>query len=187
VAASFVVYLSVKTLNAPGWNAVFWIIMLFTSINAIAKSFIAETRGHNIYYHSLVSPQVLIVAKIVYNGILNIILSVICFIVYSILMGNPVENQLMYLLCVILGSLGFSSTFTMLSAIASKAGNSNLLMPVLSFPIIIPFLLVLIKACKKAVDGIDSSLIYSDLMVLALFNVLIIGMAYILFPFLWKE
>jgi heme exporter protein B len=60
-------------------------------------------------------------------------------------------------------------------------------MPILSFPIIIPFLLILIKTSKKAMDGIDISLMYTDLMLLVLMNLLVATMAYVLFPFLWKE
>jgi ABC-type transport system involved in cytochrome c biogenesis permease component len=84
-------------------------------------------------------------------------------------------------------SMSAASARTMLSAIASKAGNSNMLMPVLSLPVIIPLLLILIKACKRAMDGTDPSQILKDLVVLFIFNTLIIGMAYMLFPSLWKE
>jgi heme exporter protein B len=81
----------------------------------------------------------------------------------------------------------FAPIFTILSSIASKAGNSNLLMPVLSFPIIIPMLLVLIKASKKAMDGLDVSVIWPDLFVLLAIDIIVIALAYILFPFLWKD
>jgi heme exporter protein B len=93
----------------------------------------------------------------------------------------------LYYAATILGCLGFAATFTMLSAIASKAGNSHLLMSVLSLPIIIPLLLILIKACKRAIDGLDQDLILKDLGVLVLFNILIVALAYILFPSVWKE
>jgi heme exporter protein B len=86
-----------------------------------------------------------------------------------------------------MGCIGFAATFTLLSAISSKAGNSNLLMPVLSIPIIIPLLLIVIKASKRALDGIDDSIIMKDLGILLVFNILIVALAYILFPSLWKE
>jgi heme exporter protein B len=75
----------------------------------------------------------------------------------------------------------------MLSAISSKSGNGSLLMPVLSIPVIIPLLLILIKTCKRAMDGIDSGLVYNDLLVLAFFNMLIFILAWFLFPSLWKD
>ncbi len=187
LSSVFVVYLSVKLLNDASWNGIFWIVMLFVSVNAIAKSFIGESKGRNLYYHSLVKPQNLLLAKFFYNAMLNVFLAALCLLVYGTLLGNPVQNILLYIVVTLLGCIGFAATFTMLSAIASKAGNSNLLMPVLSLPVIIPLLLILIKACKRAMDGLDSSLIYKDIIVLMFFNLLIVALAYILFPSVWKE
>jgi heme exporter protein B len=187
VSSVFVVFLALKAVNPSTWNGLFWIIMLFVSINSIAKSFIGEGRGKNLYYHGLVKPQVLLVSKFIYNGLLNIVLAVLCLLTFSLWMGNEIQHQGLYYLATLLGCLGFSATFTMLSAIASKAGNSHLLMSVLSLPIIIPLLLILIKACKRAMDGLDESLIWKDLGVLVMFNLLVVALAYILFPSVWKE
>ncbi|OYU96122.1 MAG: ABC transporter permease [Bacteroidetes bacterium B1(2017)] len=187
LSSVFVVYLAVKQLNNPTWNGVFWVVMLFISINAIAKSFIGEGKGRNLYYHMLVQPQQLLLAKFIYNALLNIVLASLCLATFSLLMGNPIQSLGLYIAVTILGCLGFASTFTMLSAIASKAGNSNLLMPVLSLPIIIPLLLIVIKAAMRSMDGLDSSLIYKDLGILFAFNILVITLAYILFPAVWKE
>lgn len=187
LSSVFVVYLSVKMLNNATWNGVFWIVMLFVSVNAIAKSFIGESKGRNLYYHSIVKPQNLLLAKFFYNALLNLLLAVICLLAYSTLLGNPVQNMILYAAATFMGCIGFAATFTMLSAIASKAGNSNLLMPVLSLPIIIPLLLILIKACKRAMDDLDPSLIYKDILVLFILNAMIVALAYILFPSVWKE
>lgn len=187
VASTMVVFLSVKMLNAPTWNAIYWIVLLFSSVSAVAKSFVAESSGRQLYLFGLVSAQDLIVSKLIYNACLSAILSVLCLITYSILLGFPVQNTPYFVLTILLGSIGFSSTFTLLSSIASKSGNGNLLMPVLSFPVIIPLLLVAIKASKKAVDGLDPSLLTKDLLVLLAINMLVITLAYILFPFLWKD
>ncbi|MBC7384261.1 MAG: heme exporter protein CcmB [Bacteroidia bacterium] len=187
ISSVFVVYLSVKTLNASTWNGVFWIVMLFVSVNAIAKSFIGETKGRNLYYHSIVKPQNLLLAKFFYNTLLNILLATLCLGVYSTLLGNPVQNIFLYVMATLLGCIGFAATFTLLSGIAAKAGNSNLLMPVLSLPVIIPLLLILTKACKRAMDDVDASLIYTDLGVLLFLNILLVALAYLLFPAVWKE
>ncbi|MBP7512192.1 MAG: ABC transporter permease, partial [Bacteroidia bacterium] len=68
LSSVFVVYLAIKTLNNNTWNGVFWVLMLFISINAIAKSFIGEGKGKNLYYHMLVQPQQLLLAKFIYNA-----------------------------------------------------------------------------------------------------------------------
>lgn len=186
-ASVMIVYLAVRMLGDPAWNAIFWIILLFLSINAIAKSFIGDSRGKNLYYHALMKPVNLMLARIIYNSLLNILLALVSLGFYSLLMGNPVAFQGYYLLLTILGSIGFAATFTLLSALASKGGSSNLLMPVLSLPIIIPLLLILIKACKRAMDGIDPEQLLSDMLVLFLLDAMVIGLAYMLFPSVWKD
>lgn len=187
ISSTMVVFLSVKMLNAPTWNAIYWIVLLFSSVSAVAKSFVAESTGRQLYYYGIVSAQQLIVSKLIYNAVLTTFLAMLCLFTYSLFLGFPVQNTAYFLLIIGLGAIGFSSTFTLLASIASKSGNGNLLMPVLSFPVIIPLLLVAIKAAKKAVDGIDPSLITKDLLVLLAINTLIITLSYILFPFLWKD
>lgn len=187
ISSVFLVFLSIKVLNAPTWNALFWLILLFSSVSAVAKGFIGESRGRSLYYYGIASSQVTIISKIIYNSFFMLLISCICFIVYITLLGNMAQSMGYYFLIMVLGCLGFASTFTLLSSIASKSGNGHLLMPVLSFPIIIPLLLVLIKASKKAMDGLDPSLLTSDLLILLALNSIIIGLSYILFPYLWKE
>jgi heme exporter protein B len=187
LSSVFVVYLAVKGLSQNTWNGVFWVVMLFISINAIAKSFIGESKGRNLYYHMLVQPQQLLLAKFLYNAVLNIFLAILCLATFTLLIGNPIQSLWLYIVISILGCTGFAATFTMLSAISSKAGNSNLLMPVLSLPIIIPLLLIIMKATKRAMDGLDERLFNKDAGILFVFNILIIALAYILFPSLWKE
>lgn len=187
LSSVFVVFLTAKMLSGATWNAVFWLVMLFVSVNATAKSFIGEGKGKNLYYHMVVHPQELLLAKFLYNSLLSIVLVLLCLVAFSVLLENPVLDFTAYIFISIFGCIGFSATFTMLSAIASRAGNSNLLMPVLSLPVIIPLLLILMKATKRAMDGLDRSFIYQDMLVLFSFNVLIIALAYVLFPSVWKE
>jgi len=187
ISSVFIVFLSLKTMNAPTWNAVFWIILLFAATNAVAKGFIGESKGRMLYFYHICSPTEIIVAKIIYNTLLMICIALICFGVYVIVLDNFAHHLGYYLLTILLGSVGFSSSFTIISSIASKSGNGHLLMPVLGFPIIIPLLLILIKASKKAMDGIDISLLIPDLLVLVAYNIIIILLGYLLFPYLWKD
>lgn len=187
ISSVFLVFLSVKIMNGPTWNALFWLILLFSSVSAVAKGFVGEHKGRSLYYYGIASPQIIIVSKIIYNSFFMLLIACICFVVYITLLGNMAQSIGYYMLVMLLGCLGFSATFTLLSSIAAKSGNGHLLMPVLSFPIIIPLLLVLIKASKKAMDGLDPSLLLPDLLVLLALNCIVIALSYVLFPYLWKE
>jgi len=169
------------------WNVLFWIIILFASVNAIAKSFMQESRSRLLYYYSIASPEAIILSKTIYNILLMSLLSGLALPVYMVFFNNTIGDPLYYFLTVLLGSISFSTVFTMISAIASKAGNNGTLMAILSFPVIIPVILVLIKLSKSAMDGIDRSLSYGNIGVLLAINVIVITTSLILFPFLWRD
>jgi heme exporter protein B len=169
------------------WNVLFWIIILFASVNAIAKSFMQESRGRLLYYYSIASPQAIILSKTLYNTALMTLLSTLALLVYLLFFENTLGDPLFYFTSVVLGSISFSTVFTMISAIASKAGNNGTLVAILSFPVIIPVILILIRLSKRAMDGIDRSLSYGDIGVLAAINAIVITTALLLFPYLWRD
>ena len=183
----FVCYLSFKTTPPLVWNALFWIILLFTAINAIAKSFMQESKGRLLYFYTLASPHAIIISKIIYNIILMILMAFIALIAYSIVFTNEIGDIWLYLIAVLLGSISFSTVFTMISAIASKAGNNGTLMAILSFPVIIPLLMLIIKLSKNAMDGLDQSVSYDEIGVLCIINVIVIVISLLLFPYLWRD
>ena len=109
------------------------------------------------------------------------------YLVFSVILGNPVQDQGMFLLNLILGAVGFSACLTMVSGIASKASNNATLMAILSFPVIIPILLMAIRVSKNAIDGLDWSVSLDKIVTLMAINVIVAVTAYILFPYLWRS
>ncbi|QKJ29589.1 heme exporter protein CcmB [Mucilaginibacter mali] len=191
----FVCYISFKL--SPGfkesegypivWNVLFWIIMLFAAVNAIAKSFATESKGRMLYYYAITDARAIILSKTIYNGLLMLIISILTLVIYLLFFNNTIGNPVYYFIAVLLGSISFSTVFTMVSAIASKAGNSSGLMAILSFPVIIPVILVLIKLAKNAMDGIDNSFNYEQIILLVAINVIVVATSLLLFPYLWRD
>jgi heme exporter protein B len=188
ISTIFICYLSfTKIIDASTWNALFWIIMLFASLNAVSKSFVQESKARQLYYYTIAGPQAVILSKIFYNLILMVVLSLLCWAFYSVLIGDLVLNKPVFALALLLGSCGFSSLHTMIAAIASKTNNNFSLMAILSFPIVLPLLLTLIKVSKAAIEGASIYEVGIYLLVLFLINIIIVLLSYILFPYLWKE
>ncbi len=187
----FICYLSFSlrfgALEVPVWNALYWIILLFTAVNAIAKGFAQESRGRLLYYYSMVSPQGVIVAKMMYNAALMLVLALLCFGFYAVVIGNPVQDVGMFLLTIALGAVGFATSLTMISGIAAKAANTGTLMAVLSFPVMVPMLLMLMKMSKNAIDGLDPSVSMDEALTLLAINLIVITVSYILYPYLWRS
>ena len=191
ISTVYITYLSVGvkggTVQVSTWNALYWIIILFSAVNAVAKSFIQENQGRQLYYYVIASPESIILSKILYNTGLTLVLSVLGYMVFSVVMGNPVQDQPMFLLNLLLSSIGFSSCLTMVSSIAGKAGNNGTLMAILSFPILIPMLLLAIQISKNAIDGLDRGISLDKIITLLAINGVVGATSYLLFPYLWKS
>lgn len=187
VSTIFVCFLSLVSVNPITWNALFWIIMLFASINAVSKSFLQESKGRQLYIYTIASPLALIISKTIYNVLLMMLLTVIALCFYMLVFGYVPEDLGLYIVATLLGSLSFSTIFTMVSAISSKAGNGGMLMAILSFPVIIPVLIILIKLTKNAIDGLDRSVSLDEIGLLLVINVLVMAVSLLLFPYLWRD
>lgn len=183
----FIVYTAFIRLQPNVWNTLFWIIVLFASVNAIVKSFVQENSARQLYYYSIANPIAILLSKIIYNAVLLLLLSVLCWIGLSIVAVNPVKDTGQFVGAIFLASVGFSITFTFVSAISAKADNSATLMAVMSFPLVIPILMTLIKISANALRLLNDTSVYKDVLMLVGIDLLLLGLALVLYPFLWKD
>jgi heme exporter protein B len=184
----FVIYLTMESPDAETWNTLFWITQLFICINAVAKSFLQESRGRMLYYYTIASPTLFMLAKLSYNVLLMLAMNLINLLIYTALMGDPTFSYGLFVLISLLGALGLSLVFTMLAAIASKAMQQASLMAILGFPIILPQLLLLIRLSKTAFSEVfrNGAPLQLIMLLLAL-DLMIVLLSLILYPFLWKD
>jgi len=183
----FVVYIASIKVQAQVWNILFWLIVLFASINAVVKSFVQESGSRQLYYYQVTDPSILLLAKIIYNTLLLLTISVLSFGTYSLVAGNPVKDMPLFCLTVALGSVGFSIAFTFIASIAAKANNSATLMAILSFPVILPILLTLIRLSQIALRLIQDTSYKRDIVNLLAIDAILLTLTFVLFPFIWKD
>jgi heme exporter protein B len=184
---TFVIYLSMGQPEDKVWNGLFWVILLFICINAVARSFIQDGRGRMLYFYTIASPIQFIFSKLIYNSLLMILMSGLSLILFTILLGNPLEHGLLFFGIACLGGISLSLVFSFLAAIAAKASQPSAIMAILGFPLIIPQLMLLMKIANIAFSDIVQNGLAQMIGLLCGFDIMIIALAYILFPFLWKD
>jgi heme exporter protein B len=187
ISTTFVVYLAMGQPEEHIWNGLFWIVQLFVCINAVAKSFLAENQGRMIYYYSIVNPKDFVVAKLFYNVVLMLIMTILSFLIFIIFLENPFTYLYKFLLITFIGSFGLSLVFTFLAAIAAKAKQQASLMAIMGLPIIIPQLLLLMKISVIAFSNVIQEGFWQMTGLLLILDLMVIILAIILFPFLWKD
>ncbi len=184
----FVLYLSLNNPEPDVWNALFWIIQLFVCVNAVAKSFLQESRGRMLYFYSISGAREFIISKLIYNIILMLLMSGMSLGLFFLLLKNPLSNPLIFVGIVGLGSVSLSLVFTLLAAIAAKAQQNAALMAILGFPLIVPQLLLVIRLSKAAFGEQfrDGAVLNLTGLIVGL-DIMVLVLSIILFPFLWKD
>ncbi len=185
----FVLYLSLpESPEANVWNSLFWVIQLFVCVNTVAKSFLQENRGRMLYFYSIASPVEFILAKLFFNIILMLIMSLVSLLLFFVFLDNPVTDSFRFTGIVLLGGISISLVFTLMSAIAAKAQQNAALIAILGFPVILPQLLLLMRLSKAAFSEIFREGAVLQLAgLVGLMDLLVVVMAVILFPYLWKD
>jgi heme exporter protein B len=183
----FVLYLSMGEPEAQIWNGLFWMMQLFICVNAVAKSFLGESKGRMLYYYTIAGSRDFILAKLSFNVFFIIILTFTSWVLFTILLGNPVIHFLSFLGISLLGGISLSLVFTFLSAIAARAQQNAGLMVIMGFPILIPQILLVMKISPVVFSDLLQAGIWAVILLLIALDLLVVVLALILFPFLWKD
>ncbi len=185
-ATIFVLYMAIESPESNVWNGLFWVIQIFISVNAVAKSFLQESRGRMLYFYSIAGPRDFVLAKLLFNSLLMLLMSLLSLALFSLFLGNPLVKAGTFIGLVLLGGWSLSLVFTFLAAIAAKAQQNAAIMAVLGFPLIIPQLILLMRLSNAAFNETIPIPVATILLLIAL-DLMVILLAVILFPFLWKD
>jgi len=172
------------------WSSLLWIIILFTAFSAIGKSFQQQNKGLRLYLFWNVAPGEFILAKVLYNMLLMLSLGFLSFGAFILFLGSaPFESEMWgpYMLGIVLGSIGFASLLTLISGIAAQSDSGVGLTAVLGIPIVIPLILLLNKYNSNILTNVPFSENVENLAFLGVLILGILGLSYLLFPYLWRD
>src|SRR5215216_6539726 len=84
VSTIFVLFLAMGRPDDEVWNGLFWMIQLFVCINAVAKSFLQESRGRMLYFYSIAGSRDFIIAKLLFNVLLMMVMSLVSWALFAV-------------------------------------------------------------------------------------------------------
>jgi len=169
------------------WNVIFWVIILFTTINELISQFSKESEGLYLYYYTIIRPSYFIIARLVFHCIYAIFTSVITYFVFTIWFGSPVENFGLIILSILIGSCSFTILFTLTTALSKGLKNNAVLTSILGFPLCIPLITLVSRLSKEAFFSNTSDNFWINLIVLLGFNAIMFVLSVILYPYIWRE
>jgi heme exporter protein B len=170
-------------------SGMFWVVIFFTAMSGLSRIFVSEEeRGTTLTLQLIASPSVVYFGKLMFNSGLTLLLSSAVTILYVIAFpAFVIKSVVIFILTVILGSLGFASAATILAAIIARANSRGTLYPVLSFPILIPLLMTVMKSTARALDGELFGAALGEFQILVSYILVMTAGSYLLFDYVWKE
>jgi heme exporter protein B len=124
--------------------------------------------------------------KVISNLVFMLIVEAIVLPVYSVLYTiNLFQPGL--LLVILLGSIGYVSVGTLLSAMSVQTRTRDILLPILLFPVVIPVLLAAVKASSGILTGSELADILLPINLLIAYDIIFIAVAFMVFDSVVEE
>jgi len=187
IGAVFITYKIFNEISPPVWVCVFWLIFLFTALNATIHSFSREQSESILFYYSFTNPVVLYLARVLFNFFFLMLSAGFLYFFMGLFLQNPIIEYDLFLIALLLTGLGLSIQFTFVSAIAVHTRQSNTMTSILGLPLIIPILMTAVKLSLISTEVIVDDGSDIDIMILSAIDMIMFGIAVILFPSLWRS
>ncbi len=168
--------------------ALYWIVVFFSAIAALAQVFTREEEaGTALALRLSAEPNAVYLGKLFFNLALLSTMTGIITPLFFMFTDAPTGNVLQFCWVAILGILALCAATTLVAAIISKAAVKGALFAVLSFPILLLPLMLLVKASDAVLLADQGTSILAPVQGLIAYTVVMVTASILLFKFVWKE
>jgi heme exporter protein B len=170
-------------------SGMYWVVVFFSAMSGLSRIFVSEEeKGTALTLQLVSSPTVVYVGKLLFNCLLTLLLTLAVTVLYLIVFpGFVVGSYAIFGATWFLGSLGLASAATIIAAIIARANTRGTLYPVLSFPILIPLLMTVMRSTVRALADEPFANAIGELQVLVSYLMVMTGGSYLLFDYVWKD
>jgi heme exporter protein B len=172
------------------WNAMAWIILMFTAFNSAARLLPEDLSSVRTYTHWTIPPRVMILARTLHHALVMAVLSSLLLFFTGLFLGSAnmeFVDMMGFLAGMILTAVALASTLTLLSALSARAGAGYGLTAILGLPLIIPIVLISTQFGSDLISGIALADTAENLLFLGVLSIGISIFGYVLFPYLWRS
>lgn len=169
-------------------SSLLWILLFFSSMSSLSHIFVREEEQQTSDTLRLISgPIPIFLGKWLFNVVLILCLEIIIVPLFFILLNASVQGMSIFIVVLILGSIGLATVSTVIAAIISQASVKGALFAVLAFPISLPILISSINGTRLSIEGNNFSESMDDIQALFSFLVVIFTVSLLVFEFIWKK
>jgi len=166
-----------------------WIVLFFTSMIGLSKSFITEEeRGTALFLQVIANSYSIYFGKLIFNILTSLFINFFALTFFFLFVNTQVVRSVSLLIMTIgISSLAIATATTVISAIIAKANSKNALFPVLAFPILLPIIKIGIDLTIASFVGSTIKENLGDIQMMVAYSGLVAAVSYLLFDFIWKD
>ena len=172
----------------PAVPGILWVAFAFSGTLGLNRMFASEKENGCLQGLLMVPVDrgVIYFGKMLSTLIFMLVVEALTLPVFTAFFGvNLFDGRLV--LVVLLGTLGFASVGTVLSAMTAQTRAREVLLPILLLPVAAPVLIAAVKATSGILDGLPMSDLRLWMTLLAAFDVLFPAVAFMTFDYVVKE
>lgn len=170
---------------APG---ALWVAFAFAGILGLNRAFVAE-KDRGCLEGLLLAPvdhTAIYFGKMISTALFMLIVEALMLPVFTAFFGvNLFDLRLVFI--IVLGTVGFASVGTILSAMTAQTRAREVLLPILLLPVAAPVLIAAVKATAGILDGLTMAEIALWWQLLLAFALLYPAVAFMTFDFIVKD
>lgn len=178
-----------EQLHRPVAAGVLWVVMFFTAMSGLGRGFISEAeRGTSLYLQLSAPSTAVIVGKLLSNTIIAVVSNLAVLALFVLLIGTvQIASPWILFLVLCVGSIGLATVITITSAIVATAGTRSPLLPVLSFPVLVPLIMPGMNATLLAMADVQMADVWPDIALMLSHSGIVATMSYLVFDVVWTE
>lgn len=161
-----------------------WLVLLFATTAGLPRLFVHEEETHTATALRLAArPSAVFWGKLAHGLSLTLALEAIVTPLFVAMVQLPVERPGLLVVTLAAGGFGLAAASTVIAAIIAQAQGRSTLFAVLSFPLLVPLLLLVVELTRNAVVGDPGG---EALRQLLLYDGTLAVAGSMLFPVIWN-
>src|SRR5262245_38009644 len=167
--------------------ALLWVAVLFAAFTGLARAFVQEEEARTAAALRLAPPPIPVyLAKLLFNLLLLLLLDALVAVLFVVLLHVEIRSVGLFAALLLAGSLGLVAATTLIAAIIARASVKGALFAVLSFPLLVPRLVVAIQGTPlgRVGEGWDRGI--APLQVLIAYTIALFVASLFLFGSVWE-
>ena len=175
--------------DADTWNAMAWIILLFTAFNGVSRTLEEDRSEVLAYLRTTVQPLHYMLARTLHNVVILSGLSCLVMAFAGLLLGwSELGGARLwgFVAAMVLTAVALGTTLTLLALIAARAGAGFGMTAVLGLPLVLPIVLVATTLGSELLSGVLVADTWHNFAFLGALSAGSGVFGAVLFPYLWR-